>query len=112
MHGAENPLRHISRMMRYVIIMITFCLPLIDDSSLGIVVCLTLGVALVLWRPPGEIPVDCSVQPSTPTMHSSVMEKLEFSDTWQNINIFTRVPGFSESSAILLSRIKVCGSVP
>ena len=75
-------------------------LPGADDSSLVVVVCLAVEVAMVLRKPPEETPVDCFVQPSTPTMHSSVMERsggdVVASDTMPEISIFTLVPGDSE----------------
>ena len=111
LHDSENPLRHISKILLYIIIMMTSCLPSIVKSSLGLVV--SLAAVIVLRRPSEEIPVDCSVQPSTSTMHSSLTEKaLEFSDTRQNMFISTRVPGVSDSSAMVVSRINVYGSTP
>ena len=99
--------------MWYLISKITSCLPSIDDSAMRLAVCLTLGVAMVLWKPPDEIPVDSSVQPSTPTMHSSMMEKgVEVSDTWPDKTIFTWVPGDNESSAMTSSKMMVYGSTP
>ena len=89
----------ISSAIRYLNIMITSCLPAAEDSSVVLVACLSLGVAMVLLRPSEEIPVDSSVQPCTPTMQSSMMERsggfssVAKPDSTPDICIFTRVPG-------------------